>query len=60
MVSLLTEKKDRALIQQWGIWMTKRDPERGLKVKYITNLIFLTAPLKLPSAFDGPGDWQTT
>ena len=31
MISLLTEKKDRALTQQWGLWLTKRDPEQGLK-----------------------------
>lgn len=32
MIALLTEKKDRALIQHWAIWLTKIDPERGLKV----------------------------
>ncbi|KAK0480717.1 hypothetical protein IW261DRAFT_1474152 [Armillaria novae-zelandiae] len=32
MIALLTEKKDRQLIQQWGIWLTKIDPERGLKL----------------------------
>lgn len=32
MITLLTEKKDRALIQEWGVWITKVDPERGLKV----------------------------
>lgn len=32
MVMLLTEKRDRTLTQEWGIWLTKRDPERGLKV----------------------------
>ncbi|KAF5369852.1 hypothetical protein D9758_001393 [Tetrapyrgos nigripes] len=31
-VSLLTEKKDRSLNQKWGLWLTKRDPERGLKL----------------------------
>ncbi|KAG7448550.1 uncharacterized protein BT62DRAFT_929636 [Guyanagaster necrorhizus] len=32
MIMLLTEKKDRQLTQQWGIWLTKIDPERGLKL----------------------------
>ncbi|KAK0458932.1 uncharacterized protein EV420DRAFT_1541370 [Desarmillaria tabescens] len=32
MITLLTEKKDRQLIQQWGIWLTKIDPEQGLKL----------------------------
>jgi len=31
-VSLIADKRDRALTQQWGLWLTKRDPERGLKV----------------------------
>jgi vacuolar protein sorting-associated protein 3 len=31
-ISLLNEKKDRALMQKWGIWLVKIDPERGLKV----------------------------
>jgi hypothetical protein len=34
MVALLTEKKDRVLICQWGVWLMKRDPERGLKVRF--------------------------
>lgn len=32
MLTLLTEKRDRALTKRWGIWLTKRDPERALKV----------------------------
>ena len=32
MFTFLMEKRDRKLIQQWGIWLTKRDPERALKV----------------------------
>ncbi|KAG7094946.1 hypothetical protein E1B28_005747 [Marasmius oreades] len=31
-VNLVTEKRDRTLAQQWGLWLTKRDPERGLKL----------------------------
>lgn len=37
MITLLTEKKDRALTQKWGIWLTKQDPERGLKVCIVAN-----------------------
>ncbi|KAF8155687.1 hypothetical protein B0H34DRAFT_714373 [Crassisporium funariophilum] len=32
MIALLAEKRDRPLTQRWGIWLTKRDPERGLKL----------------------------
>ncbi|KAJ3492453.1 hypothetical protein NLJ89_g11233 [Agrocybe chaxingu] len=32
MIALLAEKKDKALTQRWGLWLTKRDPERGLKL----------------------------
>jgi len=32
MVNLLVEKRDRTLSQQWGIWLVKRNQERGLKV----------------------------
>ncbi|KAF8064149.1 hypothetical protein FPV67DRAFT_1503662 [Lyophyllum atratum] len=32
MITLLTEKRDRALTQRWGLWLIKRDPERGLKL----------------------------
>ena len=36
MYTLLTEKRDRALTRRWGIWLTTRDPERGLKVRVIS------------------------
>lgn len=32
MIALLTEKRDRTLTQQWGIWLVKRDADRALKV----------------------------
>ncbi|KJA17616.1 hypothetical protein HYPSUDRAFT_46248 [Hypholoma sublateritium FD-334 SS-4] len=32
MINLLAEKRDRALTQQWGLWLTKLDPESGLKL----------------------------
>ena len=38
MIALLSEKRDRALTQRWGLWLTKRDPESGLKASYITFL----------------------
>lgn len=37
MFSLLIEKKDRKLSQQWGVWLTKRDPESALKVSMIIS-----------------------
>ena len=33
MISLLTQKRDKALTQRWAIWLTKRDPEAGIKVR---------------------------
>ena len=33
MFQLLGDRRDRTLIQQWGIWLTKRDPDRALKVR---------------------------
>ncbi|KDQ52181.1 hypothetical protein JAAARDRAFT_40532 [Jaapia argillacea MUCL 33604] len=32
MFAFLSEKRDRALSYNWGLWFTKRDPERGLKL----------------------------
>ncbi|OBZ67658.1 Transforming growth factor-beta receptor-associated protein 1 [Grifola frondosa] len=32
MFDLLNERRDRALIQRWGIWLTKKDSERALKL----------------------------
>lgn len=32
MFTFLMEKRDRKLTQQWGVWLTKQDPERALKV----------------------------
>ncbi|EMD32317.1 hypothetical protein CERSUDRAFT_119016 [Gelatoporia subvermispora B] len=37
MFALLTEKRDRALVHQWGIWFATRDPERSLKL--LTSLL---------------------
>lgn len=32
MLELLSREKDRVLVQKWGLWITERDPERGLKL----------------------------
>ncbi|TFK48950.1 hypothetical protein OE88DRAFT_1633535 [Heliocybe sulcata] len=32
MFDYLSEKRDRALIQRWGVWFSTKDPERGLKL----------------------------
>ena len=31
-INFLSDKRDKALSQRWGLWLTKRDPDRGLKV----------------------------
>jgi hypothetical protein len=40
MFSLLTARRNRALIQQWGIWLAGKDAERALKVGH-ANPIFV-------------------
>jgi hypothetical protein len=48
MLNLLTTSKSRALIQKWGLWLTRRDPERGIRVnnptcipkRYLTSRSF--------------------
>jgi len=32
MFALLTARRNRALIQQWGVWLAGKDAERALKV----------------------------
>ncbi|KAJ7111566.1 hypothetical protein C8R43DRAFT_1139107 [Mycena crocata] len=32
MVSLLTNSKNRPLTQKWGLWLTRQDPEHGIKL----------------------------
>ncbi|KAF7983156.1 hypothetical protein HWV62_23376 [Athelia sp. TMB] len=41
MINFLTEKRDRKLTQQWGIWLTKRDPERAMKASPMHLLLTL-------------------
>jgi hypothetical protein len=36
MFTLLTARRDRALTQQWGVWLAGKDTERALKVGAIT------------------------
>ena len=37
LVTLVVEKKDRALTQKWGLWLVRRDLERGLKVSFLSS-----------------------
>ncbi|KAF8212185.1 hypothetical protein K438DRAFT_1957954 [Mycena galopus ATCC 62051] len=32
MLQLLTNSKNRVLTQKWGLWLTRRDPERGIRL----------------------------
>lgn len=32
MLNLLSSSKNRILTQKWGLWLTRRDPERGIRV----------------------------
>ncbi len=42
MFALLTARRDRALTQQWGVWLAGKDTERALKVgHYPTHFSFL-------------------
>ena len=34
MVELLNKTSNRSLIQRWGIWLTKKDADLGLKVPH--------------------------
>ena len=42
MFALLTARRNRALTQQWGVWLAGKDAERALKVREIT-LYYLTS-----------------
>lgn len=37
MFELLTARRNRALTQQWGVWLAGKDAERALKVGHITR-----------------------
>ena len=34
MFALLTARRNRALTQQWGVWLAGKDAERALKVRH--------------------------
>ena len=34
LIQALPDKKDRNLTQQWAIWLIKRDPQRGITVRF--------------------------
>jgi hypothetical protein len=40
MFALLTARRNRALTQQWGVWLAGKDAERALKVRHHTILFF--------------------
>ena len=47
MFTLLTARRNRALTQQWGVWLAGKDAERALKVSHHALLFF--------GAFRAPG-----
>lgn len=50
MLNFLTEKRDKALAQQWGLWLLKYDQEQAMKVRKLfssTADASLTGPLQL-------------
>ena len=46
MFALLTARRNRALTQQWGVWLAGKDAERALKVRHLIILFF--DPLRVP------------
>jgi hypothetical protein len=42
MFALLTARRNRALTQQWGVWLAGKDAERALKVRHYA-ILFLSA-----------------
>ena len=38
MVNFLTEKRDRAMVQEWGVWLLKYDNDRAMKVLVVTHI----------------------
>ncbi|KAJ8481088.1 hypothetical protein ONZ45_g15430 [Pleurotus djamor] len=32
MLTLISEKRERSLIQQWGVWLSKKHPDQGLEL----------------------------
>ena len=55
MFALLTARRDRALTQQWGVWLAGKDTERALKVgPTIIFFIFTPSQLSLRHLNDDP------
>jgi hypothetical protein len=50
MFALLTARRNRALTQQWGIWLAGKDAERALKVGHITRYQLLPLGILLTSS----------
>jgi hypothetical protein len=42
MFTLLAEKRDHTLTQRWGVWLTKKDSTRALKVRFAMTAHFIT------------------
>ena len=38
MVNFLTEKRDKAMVQEWGVWLLKYDNDRAMKVLVVTHI----------------------
>lgn len=47
MFALLTARRNRALTQQWGIWLAGKDAERALKVGTCRALPFSPSGIRL-------------
>jgi len=41
MFALLTARRNRALTQQWGVWLAGKDAERALKVRHHVLIFFV-------------------
>ena len=59
MVNLLVEKRDRTLSQQWGIWLVKRNQERGLKVWSVVFYAKSSCSIRIILALNASGYWKT-
>jgi hypothetical protein len=46
MFALLTARRNRALTQQWGVWLAGKDAERALKVRH--HAILFLGALRIP------------
>lgn len=51
MFALLTARRNRALIQQWGVWLAGKDAERALKVGHPTPYFSAFSQTKFVTPF---------